>query len=153
MFVVGILAISNGQGVQNLTPENEFWTLLEPSREWPGPWHLSSSIPRISQVHWGLPGLHLPSTSTVCAWFFSAQTAFILTGWDNSCTSFKPQVRSHVSWKPCRRSLPAWVVKFTVLCVPRSVAGQTAWLPMWASAVPPSPRSLVCKMGPVTSTL
>jgi len=64
MFVVGILAISDDKGIQNLAPENEFWTLLVTSREWPVPWHLSSSIPQVSQVHWGrahnfpLPRLH-----------------------------------------------------------------------------------------------
>ena len=50
MFVVGILAISSDKGIQNLAPENEFWTLLVTS----------------SQVHWGPPGVQLPSTS-LCA--------------------------------------------------------------------------------------
>lgn len=69
MFVVGILAISNDKGIQNLAPENEFWTLLVTSRERPAPWHLSSSIPQVSQVHWGRPGVQLPSTS-LCAHSF-----------------------------------------------------------------------------------
>ena len=66
MFVVGILAISNDKGIQDLAPEKEFWTLLVTSREWPTPWHLSSSIPQVSQIHWGLPGVQLPRTS-LCA--------------------------------------------------------------------------------------